>query len=102
MKVMVIPIVISVLSTVTKGLIKGLEELKIRGRVKKIPTTALLRSASILRKVLETLGDLLSLGLHLETTANVGVKNSHNNNNHNGGHTSCNCALFTIPKRLVK
>ena len=49
----VIPIVISVLSTVTKGLSKGLENLEIRGRVETIQKKALLRSARILRKVLE-------------------------------------------------
>ena len=38
-------IVIGALSTVTKGLIQGLEDLKITGRVKTIPTTELLRSA---------------------------------------------------------
>ena len=36
---------------------------RIRGRVKTIQTRALLRSARILRRVLETWGDLLSLGL---------------------------------------
>ena len=59
MKVMIIRIVISALGTVIEGLIKGLEDLEIRGRVKTIQTTALLRLARILRKVLETWGDLL-------------------------------------------
>ena len=31
MKVMVLPIVVEVLCTITKGLIKGLEDLEIRG-----------------------------------------------------------------------
>ena len=53
MKVAVIPIVIGALDRVTKGLVKGLEELKIRGRVEIILTTALLRSTRILRRVLE-------------------------------------------------
>ena len=52
MKVTFIPI--GGLRTVTKGLIKGLEDLEIRGRVETIQTTALLRSARILRRVLET------------------------------------------------
>ena len=47
-------IVISVLGTVTKGLIKGLKDLEIRGPVETTQTTALLRSARILRRVLET------------------------------------------------
>ena len=54
MKVTVIPIVISAFGTVTKGLVKGLEDLEIRGRVETIQTTALLRSARILRRVPET------------------------------------------------
>ena len=40
MKVTFIPIVIGVLGIVTKVLIKGLEDLEIRGRVKTIQTTA--------------------------------------------------------------
>ncbi len=54
MKVTIIPIIICALGTVTKGLIKGLEDLEIRGRVETIQTTALLRLARILRRVLET------------------------------------------------
>ena len=54
MKTAVIPVVIGALGTVTKGLIKGREDLEIRGRVKTIQTTALSRSARILRKFLET------------------------------------------------
>ena len=54
MKVTDIPIVIGALGTVTKTLIKGLEDLEIRERVETIQTTALLRSAKILRRVQET------------------------------------------------
>ena len=49
----VIPIVIGALGTIPKGLIKRLEDLEIRGLVETILTTALLRSARILRRVLE-------------------------------------------------
>ena len=45
MKMMVISIAISALSTVTKGLVQGLEDLEITGSVETIQTTALLRSA---------------------------------------------------------
>ena len=45
MKLTVIPIVIGALVTVTKGLVQGLEDLDIRGRVETTETTALLRSA---------------------------------------------------------
>ena len=52
MKVTIIPIMIGVFGTVTKGLLKGLEDLEIR-RVETIQTT-LLRTAKILRRILET------------------------------------------------
>ena len=54
MKVTFMPIVIGAFGTVIKGLIKGLEDLEIAGQVETIQTTALLRSARILRRVLET------------------------------------------------
>ena len=52
MKVTFIPIVIDALGTVTEGFIQRLEDLEIGGRVETIETTALLRSARILRIVL--------------------------------------------------
>ena len=67
MKVTIVPIVIDALGTITKGLLKGLEDLEIGGRVETIQTTALLRTARILRRVLETWGDLLSLKLQCKT-----------------------------------
>ena len=54
MKVKVIPIVINALGTVPKGLEKNLGELEIRGRIETIKATALLKSATILRRVLDT------------------------------------------------
>ena len=54
MKLMVISIVIGALETIPKGLIKRLENLEIRRQAESIQTTTLLRSARILRKVLET------------------------------------------------
>ena len=53
--------------TVTKGLLKGQEDLEVGGKVETIQTTALLRTARILRSVLETCGDLLSLKLQWKT-----------------------------------
>ena len=50
----IIPIVIGAFSTVTKGLLKGLDDLEVGGREETIQTTALLRTAIILRRVLET------------------------------------------------
>ena len=54
---------IGAFGAVTKGLLKGLENLEVGGRVETIQTIALLRTARILRRVLETRGDLLSLKL---------------------------------------
>ena len=67
MKVTFIPIVIGVFGTVTKGLLKGQKDLEVGGQVETIQTTALLRMARILRRVLETSGDLLSLKLQWKT-----------------------------------
>ena len=67
MKVTIVPIVIDALGTITKGLLKGLENLEIGGQLETIQTTALLRTARILRRVLETCGDLLSLKLQWKT-----------------------------------
>ena len=44
-----------------KRLLKGFDDLEVRGQVKTIQTTALLRSARILTRVPETWKDLLSL-----------------------------------------
>ena len=57
MKVTIIPIVIGAFGTVTKGLLKGLEDLEVGSRVETIQMTVLLRMARILRRVLETWGD---------------------------------------------
>ena len=54
-----------------QGLVLGQEDLEIRGRVETIQTTALLRSARILRRVLDT------------PSGNTGVKNSKRSNNNN-------------------
>ena len=51
----IIPIVIGAFGTVTKGLLKGLEDLEVGGRVETIKTTTLLRTARILRRVLLSL-----------------------------------------------
>ena len=46
--------IIGAFSTVTKGLLKGQEDLEVGDRVETIQTTALLKTARILRGVLET------------------------------------------------
>ena len=61
MKVTIIPVVIGSFDTVIKGLLKGLEDLEVGDQVETIQTTAWLKTTRILRRVLETWGDLLSL-----------------------------------------
>ena len=63
MQVTIIPIVIGAFGNVKKGLLEGLEDLEVGGRVDIIQMTELLRTARILRRVLETWGDWLSLRL---------------------------------------
>ena len=54
MMVVFIPIMIGAFGTVTKGLLKWLEDFEVGGQVETIQTTALLRMTRILRRVLET------------------------------------------------
>ena len=67
MKVTIVPIVIGALGTITKGLLKGLEDLEVGGQEETIQMTALLRTARILRRVPKTWGDFLSLRLQWKT-----------------------------------
>ena len=53
MKVTVVQIVIGALRTIPKGAVKGLEGFEIIGRAKTIQIASLLKSARILRRVLE-------------------------------------------------
>ena len=71
-------IVIGALGTITKGLVQALEDLEKRERVDTIETTALLRLARILRRVLETCCHSNSCEKPL---AIAGVKNFNNNYN---------------------
>ncbi len=54
LQLIIIPIFVGAFDPVIKGLAKWLEDLKIKGRVETIQTTALLRSVRILRRVQET------------------------------------------------
>ena len=65
--VTIIPIVIAAFGTVTKWLLNGLEDLEVGSRVETIQITALLKTARILRRVLETWEILLSLNLKWKT-----------------------------------
>ena len=76
MKVTIIPIVIGAFGTVTKGFLKALEDIDVGGREETIQTTALLKTARILRRVLETWENLLSLNLQWKPSAYADGKNS--------------------------
>ena len=54
MRMTIVSIVIGTFATVTKGLLKGLEDWEVGGRVETLLTTALLKTTRILRRVLET------------------------------------------------
>ena len=83
MKVTIVPIVFGAFGTITKWLLKGLADLEVGRRVEIIQMTALLRTARILRRVLETWGDLLSLKPLAKTDVEIsqGANNNDNNNN---------------------
>ena len=86
MKVTIIPIVNGSLGTVTKvigafgivtkGLLKGLGDLEVGGRVEIIKITVLLRTARILRRVQETWGDCCYSNSNERPSAKTDVKNS--------------------------
>ncbi len=67
---------IGAFGTITKGLLKGLEDLEVGGRVETIQKTALLRTARILRKVLETWGTYVHSDSYEKPSANVDLKSS--------------------------
>ena len=74
MKVTIIPIVIDAFGTITKGLWKWLEDLEVGRRVETIQTTAFLRTARILRRVLKTWGDLRRLAINQTPAKNHQLK----------------------------
>ena len=94
MNVTIVPIVIGTLGTITKGLLKGLEDFEVGGWVETIQTKALLRTARILRRVMETWRDLLSLKLPEKPLANTDVKNSKGVNNNNNNIETITSKLF--------
>ena len=76
----IVPMAIGAFSTITKGLLKGLKDLEVGGRVDTLQTTVLLKTAWILRRVLETCGDLRRLAVTQtpgkKTSADADVKKS--------------------------
>ena len=79
MKVTVIPLVTSTLRKVPNGLVQGLEDLEIRGREVTIQGIVFWRSARILIRVLETLGDLLHSDSNGKPSANADEEKLSNN-----------------------
>ena len=75
-KVTIVPIVIGALGIITKGLLKGLEDLEIGGRVETIQTTALPRTARILRRVLGLEETCCHSNFSEKPSVNTDVKNS--------------------------
>ena len=81
---------------ILKGLVREKEEFEIEGRAENIQTITLLRSVRILKRVLDTRGDLLSLELKWNTTSQrwcekfsgseiiIMLCNNDNNNNNIG------------------
>ena len=81
MNVTIIPIVISAFGTVTKGLLKGLEDLEVGGRVETIQTTALLKTARILRLEETCCLSISSENYQLTLMRKTLMSNNNNNNN---------------------
>ena len=67
MLVTTMPIVIGAFGTINKELLKGQEDLEADGRVETLQITTLFKTARVLRRVLVTWGDLLSLKIHQKT-----------------------------------
>ena len=67
MKIMMKPIVDDTIDAVTKGLLQRLKDLEIKGQKETTETNALLRLVRLLRRVLETWGDLLSFWFQWKT-----------------------------------
>ena len=103
MQVTIIPIVIGAFGTETKGSLKGREDLEVGGRLETIQTTTLLRKARILRRVLETWGDLLSHRLNWKTIRYRWCEkpwyvNNNNNNNNNNNPRDIVDSLYALRK----
>ena len=86
MKVMIVPFVIGALGTITTRIIKRPGGLGSWWMGRTIQMTALLRTARMLRRVLETWGDLLSLNLQWKNQLTLMWKILNNNNNNRNHH----------------
>ena len=94
MKMTSIPIVIGAFCIVNKVLLEGLDDLDVGGWAEIIQTAALLRTARLLRRVLETWGDLLSFKLQWKTICKTNVKISQGVNNENNKTVNAGCNVI--------
>ena len=78
MKVTIVPIMIGTFFTVPIGLLKWLEGLAVRGRVKTIETTALLRTVRILRSSWRLEEACCHSDSREKPSAKTDMNNSHN------------------------
>ena len=76
MMLIIIPIVIGAFGRVAKGLLKGLEDLEVGGRVETIQTTALLRTARYWEESSKFEESCCHLNFSEKPSANADVKNS--------------------------
>ena len=90
MKVTIIPIIIGALVTLNEGLLKGMEVLEITRRMATIQITVLLRTARILKRVLETKETYCHSNSSEKPSANADLKNSQGVNNNNNNYTNNN------------
>ena len=81
--VIVMPIEVSAPGTVSKGQEKRLGKLDLRGRIRTIQTTVMLRSSRICRRVLETGGELLLLRLQWKARKEHDDDDDDDDNNNN-------------------
>ena len=81
MKITVIPI--DAFQRVPKGFERELKKQEIKGRIETIPITAFLITARILRRAMETCGDLPSVKDPSVTLVGKNHKDCNNNNNNN-------------------
>ena len=103
MKVTMIPIIINTLGRIPKELIKRLEDFETRRQVVTIQTRELLRSARILRRVLETWGDLLLRKLQWKSICYRWCKKlTRKNNNDYNDNNNDNMNQIILPPAMGK
>ena len=101
-KLTVISIVIGALVTVTKGLFKSLDDLEVGGRVEILQTIALLRTAWISRRVLQTWETCCHSNSIQKLLGKTNVKSSQGVNNRSLNPTAKNWKWINTKKNLSR